>query len=123
MVRPVSRSRKLDTRINYHSSVVAVRIAVYNFIVCVFSILLTSLRQPSHHSFVQVHLWLMGGRHGGSEKVRKRGDSLRRVVEPRTRAQRTSGLRESGESSRLSIEAAKLVVSRRRTSVVAATRG
>ena len=32
-------------------------------------------------------IWLMGGRHGGSEKIRKRGDSLRRVVE---RAQRTS---------------------------------
>ena len=39
-------------------------------------------------------IWLMGGRHGGSEKIRKRGDSLRRVVEP---AQRPSGLRERRE--------------------------
>ena len=39
-------------------------------------------------------IWLMGGRHGGSEKIRKRGDSLRRVVEP---AQRPSGLGERRE--------------------------
>ena len=68
------------------------------------------MRGPYINGARRQRIWLMGGRHGGSEKIRKRGDSLRRVVEP---AQRPSGLREGRELQALH---AKLIVSRRRTS-------
>ena len=55
-------------------------------------------------------IWLMGGRHGGSEKIRKRGDSLRRVVEP---AQRPSGLRERRELQALHSRSCRVDVARR----------